>query len=377
MYDTFLQELIQINMIPVCIILFLVIFLRFNDPYEHNISRLFYPILVMLLILVVDDNLDYYAFNTMDRSMVHVATAVIGYNVRIIIMLLLIRVMLRGKRMSHNKRSFMIQMLLIAPAVGCLIITHLAFFTKLVFWYGENGEIMRGPLAYTPHVICLYYALMIFVYALYLWRSHGRKSEATIAMLTTVLALLGTYVEMRFQLRGILIGVISMAVTFYYLCLHIEYFKYDILTGAWNRTSFYADVQRFAQKQWGTLVLIDLNDLKKINDEHGHAAGDKALKTLVSVIEAHLRAGCMLYRIGGDEFAVVCNRIEDKEVAAMMREIAAHMKETDYSFAEGRAEWENGADFKKVIAMADSYMYINKEQRKSQMEQAEAEKRTS
>ena len=104
---------------------------------------------------------------------------------------------------------------------------------------------------------------------------------------------------------------------------------------------------------------------------------DKALKTLVSVIEAHLRPGCMLYRIGGDEFAVVCNRIEDKEVAAMMREIAAHMKETDYSFAEGRAEWENGADFKKVIAMADSYMYINKEQRKSQMEQAEAEKRTS
>ena len=63
---------------------------------------------------------------------------------------------------------------------------------------------------------------------------------------------------------------------------------------------------------------------------------------------------------------------------ATMIALALNKRLTDInSFAEGRAEWENGADFKKVIAMADSYMYINKEQRKSQMEQAEAEKRTS
>ncbi len=365
MYDTFLQELVQINMIPVCIILFLVIFLRFNDPYEHNITKLFYPILIMLLILVVDDNLDYYAFNTMDRGIVHVATAVIGYNVRIFIMLLLMRVMLRGKRMKNNKLSLLIQILLLAPAAACLVITSLAFFTRLVFWYGENGEIMRGPFAFAPHIVCLYYALMIFTYAMYLWRSKGRKNESVIAALTTVLALLGTYVEMRFALRGILIGVIAMTVTFYYLCLHIEYFKYDILTGAWNRTSFYADLQRNTKGTYGTLVLIDLNDLKRINDERGHAAGDKALTTLVSVIEAHMRPGCMLYRIGGDEFAMMCYRMDDHDVAAMMRDITVHMDQTEYSFAEGRAGWEIGADFKKVIAMADSYMYINKQEIKS------------
>ncbi|MBO4901175.1 MAG: GGDEF domain-containing protein [Lachnospiraceae bacterium] len=365
MYDTFLQELIQINMIPVCILLFLVIFLRFNDPYEHNISKLFYPILVLLLVLVIDDNLDYYAFNTFDTSLFHVCTAVIGYNVRIFIMLLLIRVMLRGNRITKNSRRLLIQILLCAPAFACVLITCLAFFTKLVFWYDESGAIMRGPLAYTPHVICVYYALLIFAYAVYLWKVYGRKNEAIIAGLTTILALLGTFVEMRFALRGILIGVIAMTVTFYYLCIHIEYFKYDILTGVWNRTSFYADLQRTASRTWGTLILIDLNDLKLINDENGHAAGDKALKTLVEVIEAHLRVGCMLYRIGGDEFAVLCYRTEERDAAAMMRDIAEHMKETAYSFAEGHAGWESGADFKKVIAMADSYMYLNKQKIKS------------
>ncbi len=365
MYDTFLQELVQINFIPLCIILFLIIFLRINDPYEHELTRMFHPILMMLLLLVIDDNVDYYAFNNGDTSMMHVFTAVVGYNLRILIMIALTQVALKTNRHTMevenltNKRIMMF-----APAIICLVVTCLAFFTKLVFWYGEDGRVMRGPLAYTPHIVCLYYSIMLFAYADFIRRHHKRINEAIIIGLTTCLALLGTFVEMMFALRGILIGVISMAVTFYYLCIHIEYFKYDILTGARNRTSFFADLQRLHSKDAPAIISVDLNDLKKINDKDGHLAGDAALKCMADVIQTNIRRGCLLYRVGGDEFAVICKDMDKEDIESMMSAISEGMHKTEYTFAMGYSVWNGSENFREVLDRADQQMYINKRELK-------------
>lgn len=364
-YNTFLQELIQINFIPICIILFLIIFLRVNDPYEHDLTQMFYPILIMIMLLIIDDNVDYYAFNTVKTGFLHVFTAVVGYNLRILIMLSLTQIALwTNKPTMEVEHLTGKRIMLYLPGILNLVITCLAFFTKLVFWYGEDGNIMRGPLAYTPHIVCLYYSVALFAYALFIKKNHRRDNEATIIAMTTCLALLGTFVEMAFQLRGILIGVISMAVSFYYLCLHIEYFKYDILTGALNRTSFYADLRTLNPKNSITIISVDLNDLKKINDVEGHLAGDTALKCMANVISDNITRGCHLYRVGGDEFAVICKDMSSESVETMMRSISEGMRKTPYTFAMGYSQWDGDENFRDVIARADEQMYINKRELK-------------
>ncbi len=366
MYNEFLQELVQINFIPICIILFLIIFLRINDRYEHELTRMFHPILFMILLLVIDDNVDYYAFNNQDTSLMHVFTAVVGYNLRILIMIALTQVALKTNSNTMEVENLGAKrFMLYAPAVVSLVVTCLAFFTKLVFWYGEDGNVVRGPLAYTPHVVCLYYSVMLFAYAAFIRRHHERNNEALIIGLTTCLALLGTFVEMAFALRGILIGVISMAVTFYYLCIHIEYFKYDILTGALNRTSFFADLQRLNIKDEPAIISVDLNDLKKINDAEGHLAGDTALKCMAEVIQANIRRGCLLYRVGGDEFAVICKDMEVDDIESMMDAISDGMHKTRYTFAMGYSVWNGQENFREVLDRADEQMYINKRELKN------------
>jgi diguanylate cyclase (GGDEF)-like protein/putative nucleotidyltransferase with HDIG domain len=83
----------------------------------------------------------------------------------------------------------------------------------------------------------------------------------------------------------------------------------DPLTGLRNHRAFHEDLARELQRVSRTeaplaLVLIDLDDLKAVNDENGHQAGDERLQALAEAIRATQRAGDCAYRVGGDEFAI-------------------------------------------------------------------------
>jgi diguanylate cyclase (GGDEF)-like protein/putative nucleotidyltransferase with HDIG domain len=84
----------------------------------------------------------------------------------------------------------------------------------------------------------------------------------------------------------------------------------DPLTGLRNHRLFHEDLERELQRTGRTglpltLVLLDLDDLKTLNDTHGHQAGDERIRALAEALRACLRATDSAYRIGGDEFAVI------------------------------------------------------------------------
>jgi diguanylate cyclase (GGDEF)-like protein len=79
----------------------------------------------------------------------------------------------------------------------------------------------------------------------------------------------------------------------------------DGLTGLRNASAFVADVIEFSDSGPAWLILIDVDDFKSVNDSFGHLAGDRLLQGLAHELQAALRDGDRLYRIGGDEFAAV------------------------------------------------------------------------
>jgi diguanylate cyclase (GGDEF)-like protein len=84
----------------------------------------------------------------------------------------------------------------------------------------------------------------------------------------------------------------------------------DPVTGAANARAFYeaAEVEISKLKRYGrpfTMLYLDVDDLKRINDANGHAAGDRALAASVSTLRRSVRAGDTVARLGGDEFAVL------------------------------------------------------------------------
>jgi len=120
---------------------------------------------------------------------------------------------------------------------------------------------------------------------------------------------------------GIILFFIMLAIdTFMYIrtnmrrrdeTLLLEKMAYkDFLTGGFNRYAYERDVQHYidTNRQF-RLVLLDLNDLKYINDTYGHSQGDEAIRLVFNAMLVGFDYGCN-YRIGGDEFAVLVEDVE-------------------------------------------------------------------
>ena len=75
-----------------------------------------------------------------------------------------------------------------------------------------------------------------------------------------------------------------------------------------------------------TLVVLDVDGFKSVNDRHGHLAGDAALEQLGLVLRAGLRAADTAYRIGGDEFALLLPETSAPEARAVIERIAENLE---------------------------------------------------
>jgi len=108
--------------------------------------------------------------------------------------------------------------------------------------------------------------------------------------------------------------------------------KKDKLTGAWNRAGVRDSLESVLEeyKVYGTpcaLLAIDVDNFKKINDGFGHDAGDRTLKSLVSLINSHTRKKDFFARWGGEEFVLICPNT-DIHAARTLAEMLRYKIET-------------------------------------------------
>lgn len=143
----------------------------------------------------------------------------------------------------------------------------------------------------------------------------------------------------------------------------------DIMTGLGNRTAFENKLSELREKQqpgW-TILVADMNNLKSINDNFGHARGDEVIIKIGHFLEKCFGKDNDCYRIGGDEFCVIGNRLSDKEFEESCRQFESLLdKETAtvngryvFSVAYGYAvTGKDGAD--ECFKEADRRMYEKK-----------------
>lgn len=153
----------------------------------------------------------------------------------------------------------------------------------------------------------------------------------------------------------------------------------DRLTGLYNRNKLAEalgeEISR--HRRYGTcfsLVMMDLDGFKQINDCYGHDAGDKALVVFADLIRNHLRPTDTAVRLGGDEFLVLLSHT-DKEhakryIKSIRDEVDGHIVEHNghrFALASsiGLASCqEDGAESELLLSVADQSMYSNKQARK-------------
>jgi diguanylate cyclase (GGDEF)-like protein len=145
----------------------------------------------------------------------------------------------------------------------------------------------------------------------------------------------------------------------------------DSLTGLFNRRfaerQMKAEVARAQRKSYSlTVVLFDLNNFKEINDRHGHAAGDVALKTFADRMTKASRQGDIAVRLGGDEFMLLlpeCDATQVHFLLERMGSIEAEIngKQVPITYAVGWADCQRGQKPQDLLDEADRALYMDKQ----------------
>ncbi|MFC0445491.1 diguanylate cyclase [Pseudidiomarina halophila] len=149
----------------------------------------------------------------------------------------------------------------------------------------------------------------------------------------------------------------------------------DPLTGLLNRRALIKQARQLRKRadrhgQDITVVMIDLDNFKKVNDSYGHGVGDKVLKKLGALAKRLVRDVDIAARTGGEEFTLVLDGSNEKNAKAVTERLAEQLRETTFSaddenfnvtLSAGVASWPANEEFEKVMDQADELLYRAKE----------------
>ena len=151
---------------------------------------------------------------------------------------------------------------------------------------------------------------------------------------------------------------------------YLEYLgKHDVLTQLRNRTFYVEELNRITRKgPWPlSVITIDLNGLKVINDEHGHAAGDTLLRRVGEVLTKAVEPTVCAARVGGDEFTVLLPGMDERGAQAVQDRILSMVEINNQfypgqplSLAMGLACCASGDQVEDTLHRADQAMYGEK-----------------
>ncbi len=158
----------------------------------------------------------------------------------------------------------------------------------------------------------------------------------------------------------------------------------DSLTGLNNRAAFDASLQReigLAHRQQSpmSLIVLDIDNFKVINDTYGHSSGDQALKSLAEVITETMRASDIAFRYGGEEFVLILSNTDSEaaaSVAERLRVATSQLFCTDgnrsfgFTISLGVAQLNRGEKGTVLFDRADHALYQAKKAGRNQIIQA-------
>lgn len=214
-------DFLTINFFPVIGSLFLFIFIWRNSYLEKNVRIIFYSLIVIDLVELVTFNLEYVLPGTGCNSMFLTAMTCFGYILRPIMLYLYIMLVLR------DDSRMRVKYLLLVPLIINALFAASGFFTDIAYNYDANNEFHRGPLGWFPHIIMIFYLLILVVLSL-TQKKKKQRFERLVIFLVAFLLTLGAFMESFLSNLVVLRIAIVSALFFYYMFFQTQIYNDDI-----------------------------------------------------------------------------------------------------------------------------------------------------
>ncbi|NLO20999.1 MAG: GGDEF domain-containing protein, partial [Syntrophomonadaceae bacterium] len=184
-----------------------------------------------------------------------------------------------------------------------------SYKTGWIFYVDAYNQYSRGDLFFLPTFISISYIILLILTIARNNLDYDTDDKKIIIPIFFI-PLMGITLQILFPDLICLWASISVTLLLYYIFMRELQFKYDPQTGVRTRAAFERILKSYLKKGINAaVVMFDLNDLKFTNDRFGHEAGDKQIIYSAKIIQASFKDIGQIFRIGGDEFCVICRGV--------------------------------------------------------------------
>ena len=358
-------EIIATQLCPDILAIFLLLFLEFllrnNRLINKETTKHFLSVCNLTLLITVLEIGTVLFKNSTNSSLyfINILFNVLGFSLSPIVGLQV--AVLYSKKIEKKK------FILVIPYIINIFFNILSIFNGFIFHVTMENIYSRGPLFFI-YVIVSIYSLFLFIYANYKDSLEYDKPERMYLTFLYVIIIFGFIIQINYSNMLLIWSCISISLFLYYIFLRELEFKFDALTGVRNRKNFDDRMQQLAKLGKGTIIVFDINKLKVVNDQYGHTIGDKYIKAAAKLIKRTFANIGITYRIGGDEFCVLTEVTDTKEIEKTIKsldhisDLSQAVLHSNFSIAYGYAIYDGSMkeSIYHCFSEADKAMYENK-----------------
>lgn len=232
---------------------------------------------------------------------------------------LLVRHFVTTRKKATNQQTIFI----FTPVIINAILALLSPFTNFYFNINELGIYSRGSLFWLAMVITYAYFVFAMIH-IFIYRRKLLANEIVLLIVFNIIPIVGALLQSVFY--GVLLAwsFAGFGLVIVYIYLQERLIHLDIMTNVWTRRSFdyYMDKklkQKVVEPFGG--IFFDIDQLKMINDQYGHAEGDFAIVEIISRIKGLVKPDEIIARLGGDEFIIISEDNDTERLKELIEDI--------------------------------------------------------
>lgn len=341
-----------------------IILAKKNFVRSHKKNKLFIAAAITTSILLILEIATIFMSNSDSKEWIlwYRVANIIGFSLSPVVPFLILYFNMKKKDRGVYTR--VLPTLLYINAFFCL----LSYKTGWIFFVDEENQYSRGNFFLLPlSITMIYFALMV----LEMKRANEEYEIEDKPLFSFILCLplVGIVLQILFEELLLIWSLTSVSLLFYYIILRELQFKYDVQTGIRNRSAFEKEMEKHSNhnKDAG-IVVLDINNLKSNNDQHGHKAGDETIYRAAKIIKESFQGVGKTYRIGGDEFCAICTETSKEAIdealialdCLLLRANENRLIKIILAYGYAFYTQNEGDDIYSVFSQADKAMYAHK-----------------
>ncbi|PKM49988.1 MAG: hypothetical protein CVV02_13475 [Firmicutes bacterium HGW-Firmicutes-7] len=263
-----------------------------------------------------------------------------------------------------DRRILRTHKLLLVPTLINIVATVLSPLFRFIFYVDANNQYIRGDYFFifiTVYIINFLFLVMSTLDA-------GKKYNYPIMrkmVALSIFTIIGTSIQLVDPLVYSSWHCVTLSLFLYFLLMSEFDSSFDTLTGLYNRATFDKAAKQMVRPKVFSVIMLDINDFKCVNDTYGHDYGDRVIKNVATIIRESFNKHYTCYRFGGDEFCITSNETDQEKIEFQLRTMTnalAEMREKGNllpTVSYGYSIFPGGErlDFYKILKEADDQMY--------------------